>query len=38
MDQGHKPDEFVSLQQLAQCNAMLARLVAHVREPAAQTE
>ncbi|AZR86229.1 acetylornithine deacetylase [Bordetella pertussis] len=38
MDQGHKPDEFVSLQQLAQCDAMLARLVAHVREPAAQTE
>ncbi len=27
MDQGHKPDEFVSASQLAQCDAMLARLV-----------
>lgn len=26
MDQGHKPDEYVSLQQLAACDAMLARL------------
>ncbi len=26
MDQGHKPDEFVSRDQLAQCDAMLARL------------
>ncbi|MGE4239806.1 acetylornithine deacetylase [Ramlibacter sp.] len=31
MDQGHKPDEYVSLAQLAQCDAMLARLVDHVR-------
>lgn len=27
MDQGHKPDEFVSGDQLARCDAMLARLV-----------
>jgi len=27
MDQGHKPDEFVSAEQLARCDAMLARLV-----------
>jgi acetylornithine deacetylase len=27
MDQGHKPDEFVSLDQLSQCQAMLARIV-----------
>ena len=27
MDQGHKPDEFVSLEQLAACDAMLLRLV-----------
>jgi acetylornithine deacetylase len=27
MDQGHKPDEFVSAEQLEQCDAMLARLV-----------
>lgn len=26
MEQGHKPDEFVSLEQLARCDAMLARL------------
>ncbi|MEK1943537.1 MAG: acetylornithine deacetylase [Pseudomonas sp.] len=26
MDQGHKPDEFVSLEQLGQCDAMLQRL------------
>ena len=26
MDQGHKPDEFVSLDQLASCEAMLAAL------------
>ena len=26
MDQGHKPDEFVSLDQLAQCDALLVRL------------
>lgn len=28
MDQGHKPDEFVTLEQLARCDAMLARLIA----------
>ena len=27
MDQGHKPDEFVSRDQLARCDQMLARLV-----------
>ncbi|WP_127903821.1 acetylornithine deacetylase [Solirhodobacter olei] len=27
MAQGHKPDEFVSLEQMARCEAMLARLV-----------
>ncbi|TDN69252.1 acetylornithine deacetylase [Paraburkholderia sp. BL10I2N1] len=27
MDQGHKPDEFVTVQQLSDCDAMLARLV-----------
>lgn len=27
MDQGHKPDEFVTLDQLAQCDAMLQRLL-----------
>ena len=26
MDQGHKPDEYVSLDQLASCDAMLAAL------------
>lgn len=30
MDQGHKPDEFVSLGQLALCDQMLARLVAEL--------
>jgi len=27
MDQGHKPDEFVTEEQLARCDAMLARLI-----------
>ncbi|SEQ54087.1 acetylornithine deacetylase [Devosia sp. YR412] len=27
MDQGHKPDEFIALDQLAACDAMLARLL-----------
>jgi len=27
MDQGHKPDEFVAISQLDQCDAMLARLI-----------
>ena len=26
MDQGHKPDEFVTLEQLARCDAMMVRL------------
>jgi len=26
MEQGHKPDEFVSLDQLERCDALLARL------------
>jgi acetylornithine deacetylase len=26
MDQGHKPDEFVSLEQMEACRAMLARV------------
>ncbi|WP_281719100.1 acetylornithine deacetylase [Pandoraea apista] len=30
MDQGHKPDEFVSVEQLAGCDAMLRRLAAHL--------
>ena len=33
MDQGHKPDEFVSLEQLQGCDAMLGRLVTHLRSP-----
>ena len=32
MDQGHKPDEFVSASQLAQCDAMLARLVVELEK------
>ena len=31
MDQGHKPDEFVSVEQLAGCDRMLERLVAALR-------
>jgi acetylornithine deacetylase len=30
MDQGHKPDEFVSVEQLRQCDAMLVRLAEHL--------
>ncbi len=30
MDQGHKPDEFVSIEQLERCDAMLARLAGHL--------
>ncbi|MEM5330518.1 acetylornithine deacetylase [Paraburkholderia sp. JHI2823] len=30
MEQGHKPDEFVSAAQLDRCDAMLARLAAHL--------
>ena len=32
MAQGHKPDEFVSLDQLAQCDAMLSRLLTRLVE------
>ncbi|BAU75270.1 acetylornithine deacetylase [Metapseudomonas furukawaii] len=31
MDQGHKPDEFVSLEQLSGCDAMLRRLAHHLQ-------
>ncbi|OCP14934.1 acetylornithine deacetylase [Ensifer sp. LC163] len=31
MDQGHKPDEFVSVDQLARCDRMLARLIDELR-------
>jgi acetylornithine deacetylase len=30
MDQGHKPDEFVTIEQLRGCDAMLARLADHL--------
>jgi acetylornithine deacetylase len=33
MDQGHKPDEFITVEQLAGCDAMLARLAQHLRAP-----
>ena len=32
MDQGHKPDEFVTVAQLADCDAMLMRLAQHLCE------
>ncbi|KNX78250.1 acetylornithine deacetylase [Pseudomonas sp. 250J] len=32
MDQGHKPDEFVSVEQLQGCDAMLRRLVVHLKQ------
>jgi len=31
MDQGHKADEYVTVDQLSRCDAMMARLVQHVR-------
>ncbi|MNJ81717.1 Acetylornithine deacetylase [compost metagenome] len=31
MDQGHKPDEFISLEQLAACDAMLHRLALYLQ-------
>ncbi|HVZ44111.1 MAG TPA: acetylornithine deacetylase [Ramlibacter sp.] len=31
MDQGHKPDEFITVDQLARCDAMLARLARYLR-------
>lgn len=33
MDQGHKPDEFISLEQLQGCDAMLQRLADYLCEP-----
>ena len=33
MDQGHKPDEFISLEQLSNCDAMLARLADYLAKP-----
>jgi acetylornithine deacetylase len=30
MDQGHKPDEFITLEQLARCDAMMVRLADHL--------
>ncbi|MBR7957527.1 acetylornithine deacetylase [Burkholderia cenocepacia] len=35
MDQGHKPDEFVSVDQLQGCDAMLRRLAEHLAPPEA---
>lgn len=32
MDQGHKPDEYVTFEQLCACDAMLARLAAHLQD------
>ncbi|MNE43819.1 Acetylornithine deacetylase [compost metagenome] len=32
MEQGHKPDEFVSVEQLQGCDAMLLRLVDYLRQ------
>lgn len=31
MDQGHKPDEFIALSELAACDAMCDRVLAHLR-------
>jgi acetylornithine deacetylase len=33
MDQGHKPDEFITLEQLADCDAMLGRLAEYLGNP-----
>lgn len=33
MEQGHKPDEFVTVEQMAGCDAMLERLTRWLREP-----
>ncbi|CAN0618135.1 acetylornithine deacetylase [Burkholderia multivorans] len=33
MDQGHKPDEFVTVEQLRHCDAMLARLADYLSAP-----
>ncbi|NVK42193.1 MAG: acetylornithine deacetylase [Oceanospirillaceae bacterium] len=32
MDQGHKPDEFIEFQQIEQCDAFLARLIARLAQ------
>jgi acetylornithine deacetylase len=34
MDQGHKPDEFIAIEQLEGCDAMLGRLVDYLCSPA----
>lgn len=34
MEQGHKPDEFVSIEQLAECDALLGRLVEWLQQGA----
>ncbi|MGF6920001.1 acetylornithine deacetylase [Paraburkholderia sp. 40] len=31
MDQGHKPDEFITIEQLNRCDAMFARLAEHLK-------
>ncbi len=33
MDQGHKPDEFITLEQLTACDAMMARLAEYLSAP-----
>ncbi|SFY24328.1 acetylornithine deacetylase [Pseudomonas sp. NFACC36] len=33
MDQGHKPDEYVSVEQMAACDRMMDRLARHLSEP-----
>ena len=38
MDQGHKPDEFVTVEQLHQCDAMLARLGDYISATAASRD
>jgi acetylornithine deacetylase len=30
MDQGHKPDEFITVRQLSDCDAMLVRLAGYL--------
>jgi acetylornithine deacetylase len=36
MEQGHKPDGFITVEQLHQCDAMRARLAQHPSEGANQ--
>jgi len=33
MDQGHKPDEYIEIDQIARCDKMLERLVVHLTAP-----